>query len=184
MATIRLLLGIICFVIISGFGLLDRDLLNKKFSFNALECQKRELLVRIAEKEIGVREMTGNNDGFRVETYLTSVSLKKGQPWCAGFVSWVFAQAGYDKPRSGWTPDLFPLSRLARSALPGNLLGIYFVKLKRIAHVGLTVNQKGDWVNSVEGNTNIQGSREGDGVYRKKRHIKTIYRISDWVKVD
>lgn len=142
----------------------------------------RTRLVRIAQNEIGVRERTGNNDGPRVEDYLRSVGLKKGQPWCAAFVSWVYAKAGYSKPRSGWSPDLFPSARLARSALPGNILGVYFKNLKRIAHVGLIIKQDGDLLYSVEGNTNVEGSREGDGVYRKIRHIKTIYRMADWVK--
>jgi hypothetical protein len=141
----------------------------------------RDELVRIAQKEVGVREQTGNNDGAKVESYLAVVKLKKGQPWCAAYVSWVYAQAGLAKPRSGWSPDLFPASRLARSALPGNVLGIYFSSLKRIAHVGLIVRQKNEWVCSTEGNTNVSGSREGDGVYTKLRHIKTIYKIADWV---
>ncbi|MBB6498481.1 C40 family peptidase [Pedobacter cryoconitis] len=181
MATIKLLLGIICFAVTGSFGLLNRNLLI--LGDNELsEAKNRNLLVQIAEKEIGVREESGNNDGLRVESYLSSVNLKRGQPWCAGFVSWVYAQAGYTRPRSGWTPDLFPSSRLARSALPGNLLGIYFPELKRMAHVGLIVKQQGDWIISIEGNTNVIGSREGDGVYKKSRHIKTIYRFSDWVK--
>lgn len=40
-------------------------------------------------------------------TTSTAVKLKKGQPWCAAFVSWVFAKAGYTAPRTGWSPALF-----------------------------------------------------------------------------
>lgn len=170
MATIRLLLGIICFGFAGSTGLSHSHLLTL-----------RDKLVHRAEQEIGVREKTGKNDGVRVETYLRVVNLKKGAPWCAAYISWLFAQEGLEKPRSGWSPDLFPKSRLARSALPGNLIGIYFPELKRIAHVGIITGIDGDYVLSIEGNTNVTGGREGDGVYRKRRHIKTIQRIANWV---
>ena len=140
----------------------------------------RSAIVARALAEIGVRESKNPNHGLRVEEYLAYVYLKGGQPWCAAYASWVYAQAGYAKPRSGWSPDLFPSSRLARSALPGNVLGIYFPELKRIAHVGIVIRQDGDWVISSEGNTNDNGSREGDGVYLKRRHIRTIKQFADW----
>ncbi|WP_158800624.1 peptidoglycan-binding protein [Pedobacter sp. L105] len=138
-------------------------------------------LVSVASREVGVRELTQHNDGKRVEEYLALTHLKKGNPWCASFVSFVFAQCGYSKPRSAWCPDLFPDSRLATSALPGDIMGIYFPEKKRIAHVGLVIHQLGSWVTTCEGNTDVAGSREGDGVYKKLRHIKTIHSISDWV---
>lgn len=144
--------------------------------------KSRASLISYAEKEIGVREQTGNNDGPRISQYLHTVGLSHREPYCAAFVCWVYAQAGFNQPRSGWSPDLFPGSRLARSALPGDVLGIYFKAYGRIAHVGLIVRQEGDFIISIEGNTNLAGSREGEGVYLKKRHIKTIHSMADWVK--
>lgn len=141
-----------------------------------------ERLVAIAEQELGIREKSGHNDGERVETYLACVGLKKGEPWCAAYISWIFAREGFVKPRSGWSPDLFPSSRLARSALPADVIGIYMPDKNRIAHVGLVQKIEGQYCLSLEGNTNISGSIEGDGVYRRRRLLKTIYRISDWVK--
>lgn len=43
----------------------------------------------------------GNNDGERVEEHLAVTGLKKGQHYCAVFVSWVYQQAGFADPRSG-----------------------------------------------------------------------------------
>ncbi|MEJ2883302.1 hypothetical protein [Pedobacter sp. GR22-6] len=63
----------------------------------------------------------------------------------------------------------------------GLVLGIYFPSLKRIGHVGLVEYVKGDYIHSIEANTNVIGSREGDGVYRKIRHRRTIYKYSDWL---
>jgi hypothetical protein len=44
------------------------------------------------------------------------------------------------------------------------------------SHVGIAVGDldASDWVATVEGNTNDAGSREGDGCYRKRRHISKI----------
>lgn len=48
--------------------------------------------------------------------------------------------------------------------------------LRIVTHV------KNDLVYSIEGNTNVNGSREGDGVYRRVRHVRSIYRFADWLK--
>lgn len=142
---------------------------------------QREGIVKLAAQELGVRERSGKNDGKRVETYLAVVGLHRGDPYCAAFVSFVYAKEGLAQPRSGWCPNLFPSSRITRETLPGNLIGIYFPDLGRIAHVGIIEQVHHDWCQSIEGNTNVSGSREGQGVYRRLRHIKTIYRIADWV---
>lgn len=145
------------------------------------ELISRKALVNTAVEQVGVREKSGNNDGIMVEAYLATVKLKRGEPWCAAFISWVYQKNGYLKPRSGWCPDLFPASRLARSALPADVIGIYFPDKKRIAHVGLVVAQNGSWISDIEGNTNVAGGREGDGVYKKLRHLKTVHSIANWV---
>jgi len=176
MSAIRILLGMFCCAVIGGFPMFGRHLLDVESNVN------RQKLVTIAAHELGVRELTNQNDGERVETYLHLAGLKKGDPYCAAFISWIFAQAGFLKPRSGWSPDLFPPSRLARSALPGDVLGIYFPEYGRIAHVGLIEKIEGQWCFSIEANTDVTGGREGGGVYRRRRLIKTIYRIADWVK--
>jgi len=184
MPTIKFLLGIICLAFTGGYSLFKCNLLvTSRINSRIISRQthQRTALVQAAENEVGVREKTGNNDGIRVEEYLATVGLKKPEPWCAAFVCWVYAKEGFAKPRSGWSPDLFPLSRLARSALPGNILGIYFPDKKRIAHVGIIIKEKDDFIYSVEGNTDVAGSREGDGVYLRQRHKRTIYRIADWI---
>lgn len=138
-------------------------------------------IVGLAQAQIGVREATGNNDGLQVEAYLSAARLKNGQPWCAAFLTWVFKQAGYDQPRTGWSPALFPVSRQVKTASAGLVFGIYFPALNRIAHCGLVEQVKGNWITGIEGNTNVSGSRDGDGVYRKLRHVKTVHRYADWI---
>jgi hypothetical protein len=144
----------------------------------------QEKLLYITKGELGVREATGNNDGKRVEEYLVSVGLQKGAPYCAAFVSWAFRQAGYANPRTGWSPALFPSGAMVKNPSPGNVFGIYFPGLKRVAHCGFVERVKGSWIYSIEANTNLPGGREGDGVYRRLRHIRTIYCYADWLKAD
>ncbi|WP_316746917.1 peptidoglycan-binding protein [Pedobacter gandavensis] len=183
MAASSFISGLLWIALVGSYGLPDRIVLKPAVeALSKAEVVKyRLLLVKIAQGELGLREKTGRNDGKRVAEFLASVGLKTAEPWCAAYISWVFAEAGFVKPRSGWSPDLFPVSRLVSVALPGNLIGIYFREKKRIAHVGMIEKQDGDWLVSLEGNTNITGSREGDGVYRKRRHRKTVYKIADWV---
>jgi hypothetical protein len=164
MATARLLSVLFCTLALHSSGHTGGDLLS------------------IAAKELGVREKTGHNDGVQVEAYLAYVHLQKGSPWCAAFVSWVFWKAGFPEPRTGWSPDLFPRLRRIELPVPGALLGIYFPDLKRIAHVGLVVSSRHDWVNSIEGNTNTDGSRDGYGVFRRLRHKRFIYAYSNWTR--
>jgi hypothetical protein len=185
MATIKFFLGVLCAGIAGSTWKLERSTVSVypkvMRRYKDPDAEKRLSLIRRAQMELGVREKTGNNDGPRVEAYLRSVGLHAGDPYCAAFISYLFQMENYKAPKSGWCPDLFPSSRLARSTLPGNVIGIYYIDKKRIAHVGLIEEMDGEWCLSIEANTNVAGSREGDGVYRKRRHIRTIYKISDWI---
>lgn len=156
------------------------------FSSSLLHAQL-ERVSEIYSKEIGVRERTGNNDGQRVEEYLRSCNLKKGNPWCAAFVTWTFKQAKVDAIVSAYSPSWFPnKSTIYTRGSKGNktpqkadVFGIYFSNKGRIAHVGF-IDVWGDnsYCITVEGNTNDEGSREGDGVYRKRRLKSQIYKVS------
>jgi hypothetical protein len=185
MATIKFFIGLVCAGIAGSTWKLERSTLSVypkpvRRQYDPFAA-KRLSLIRRAQNELCVREKTGKNDGPRVEAYLKSVGLHAGDPYCAAFISYLFLMEGYQAPKSGWCPDLFPASRLPRSTLPGNVIGIYFIDKKRIAHVGLIEKVEEEWCISIEGNTNIAGSREGDGVYRKRRHFKTIYKMADWL---
>ena len=63
-----------------------------------------------------------------------------------------------------------------------DVFGIYFPDKKRIAHVGFIDQWLGDWLITVEGNTNDPGAREGDGVYRKRRAVKSIYQVARYIR--
>lgn len=190
---------------------------------------KRIRVQEIYTSQIGVREKHPNA-GNDIEKYLRYVSLSKGNPWCAAFVCWALGEAGVENPRMGWSPGLFPNSRViwtkgqaesfSRFAYPlhqtsdlrpqasnkpaisinlpsqtsdfrlptsdpqpktADIFGLYFPEKGRVAHVGFIDQWDGTWMISVEGNTNVSGGREGDGVYRKRRLVRTVYKVARYV---
>jgi hypothetical protein len=144
---------------------------------------KANQIIMIAESQLGVREATGHNDGEQVALYLQYTNFPKDNPWCAAFVSWIYGQAGLKEPRTAWSPALFPKERLCAKVAPGLVYGLYDIKKKRIVHCGIALRKRSDWIIGIEGNTNIDGSAEGDGVYLKRRHALTIHAIADWISL-
>ncbi len=155
-------------------------------SFSAKAFDLRENVKQTYSAEIGVRELSGTNDGVEVEKYLASAGLDKGYAWCAAFVNWTLVQNSVETPKSpAWSPSWFPSARIIdkEKAQEGDVFGIYFTSKKRIAHVGFIDEWEADknYCVTVEGNTNDAGSREGDGVYRKRRLQRQIYKVADWI---
>ena len=170
------------------------------FSFSSLcnnrirEDLLREKIVLLAESQIGHTELTNKNDGLQVERYLQSVGLSKGYAWCGAFVNWIYQFFEISAPdKAAWTPAWFPKSKVKWQRgmdnnyipQPGDLAGFYYPRKRRIAHIALIVewNPSKSYVVTIEGNTNSAGSRDGDGVYKKLRPKKSIYKVSNWISV-
>ncbi len=145
----------------------------------------RQQIMHIAAGELGVRELSGNSDGERVEAYLRYTQLGKGHAWCAAFVSWCYGQAGQAQPRNPWSPALFPKARrytLARDndataqSVPAlaDVFGIYNASAKRINHVGLVNGLSHSYILSIEGNV--------DNRVQAKRRLKaSIAVFANWI---
>jgi hypothetical protein len=140
----------------------------------------RDKIVSVAESQLHVREATGNNDGPEIKQYLAVTGLPEGHPWCAAFTSWVFCEAGSSAaPRSARVVDWFDANVVYKREwrkpviLPrkGMVVGLYYERLGRYGHIAIVAkDEMGSSPRScvvVSGNTNLAGSREGDGVYRK-----------------
>ena len=163
-------------------------LLVSSFCYAQQGNKLRNCIQETYTSQIGVRELTGRNDGVAVEKYLTYVWLKKGQPWCAAFVSWSFGANQVKKARSGGCVQLmeqgeiiYKNATVIETPRPADVFFIYYIEKKRVAHTGFIDEWGEEWVTTVEGNTNGAGSREGNGVYRKKRLKRQIYAVTKYI---
>lgn len=152
---------------------------------------------------LSVREK-GNNAGVYVETYLHSVGLSKGDPWCAAFVYYRLSQAAKELgkslpngfPKSGYCPDFkdwgkdnglwIPASNWTQ-AKRGDLVLYYFSAKERVAHIGLVSSVGSSEFITVEGNTGASSSvnpvnRDGDGVYMKHRNKSMLGTYGGFVR--
>lgn len=151
----------------------------------------RDKLVSCIDKYIGVKEKTGHNDGDTIEFVLRNVGLKKGNPWCAALQAQAFDDCGLKNPHSGYCPDWFKTNivynRDLHSPVPfvakkGQNAGLFIPSKARIGHIGMIYGESKWNYHLKEGNTNKQGSDEGEGAYNKIRNKKSIAIISDHVK--
>ncbi|WJN63203.1 endolysin [Streptomyces phage phiScoe45] len=99
-----------------------------------------------------------------------------GWPWCAAFVAWVAHEAGvsnlYPKTAS-CEAGVSWWKKLGRwSEYPAVGAQVFFGPGGG-THTGLVVRYDADYIYTVEGNTNVNGSAEGDGVYERKRERRS-----------
>jgi hypothetical protein len=148
----------------------------------------KKTIQEIYLSQVGIREASGHNDGKAVEMYLHAVGLGKGYAWCAAFVRWSYDQAGIKTNINGAAASAFDKARavyyrgkIIKEPEPGDAFTLFYAALCRIGHTGFYHSRLNKSVyQSVEGNTNDAGSREGDGVYKKYRSFNATYSICRW----
>ena len=162
----------------------------------ALYSQEEEIrtdVVSVFKSQLHVRELTGNNDGKDVQKYLKETNLQGNYPWCAAFTTWGFNMCNIPNPKSAWSPHWakekdriwskgMPVSLLRKRLQKGDVFTIYFNSIKRVGHVGVFVKwaPNGNLI-TIEGNTNVAGSRLGIGVFERERPIYQIYAITNYI---
>lgn len=138
---------------------------------------KSSVLV-IAASEVGAAEVPpGSNWGPRVQEYLGSVGIAFPAAWCAAFVVWCHQQAGITTiPKTGGVLDLWNKAAANRvtqpQPQPGDVFIMDFGGGK--GHTGIVEAVSGDTIDTIEGNTNDDGSREGYEVARRSRAISSV----------
>jgi lysozyme family protein/peptidoglycan hydrolase-like protein with peptidoglycan-binding domain len=149
------------------------------------------MAIEVAAEEVGVLEVpAGSNRGPRVEEYQNSVgSFCVGQAWCMCFMHWVFRTAAQQLgttspvPKTGGVLDAWTQSQKLRSPVkivtaddaeddpslvePG--MAFFLRTSDRTGHTGLVVANFNGLLETIEGNTNNGGSREGIGVFRRRK---------------
>lgn len=144
----------------------------------------RQLLIDYAASLVGIREV-GTNAGPFVTKILNEIGLAAGNAWCAALVSHTQRHVGIeDGPAhtrgrvKQWFDWAKQNGRLvdASEAKPGDLVG--WLNANGTGHIGTLFQtyfhspDRSKWkFKSIEGNTDGEGSREGDGVYFKVRKV-------------
>lgn len=152
----------------------------------------------IAHLFVGIKEL-GNNEGFEhkffkrfnmlFEELMFAVGWKEGHAWCAYFAELVWKLAyRQDSTMVDRLGELFSANAVqtwknfsnsefdcSKIPAPGDVL-IYQLyidgKPTTSGHAAIVIKvNDGTLINTIEGNTNIKGSRDGDGVHPKKRKI-------------
>lgn len=145
-------------------------------------------LVELAKKEVGVEEVDGTNCGPRVNEYKAATWLdpKQSWPWCAAFICWLMREGmkdgkySFERPRTAGAWDFENWAKKQKAGVdlkkphnndikPGDIIMFTF------SHIGLAISAPKDGVvETIEGNTDGAGSREGGAVLIKKRKLSAI----------
>lgn len=133
-------------------------------------------LIRAAKAEVDYKEGRSGGHWNNKEKYAAQVPgmawvSDGGYPWCALFVAWLALKSG--------NSDLFPRTASCATALswfrskgrystyPAIGAQVFFGP-NGGTHTGIVYAYDSTYIWTVEGNTNANGSPEGDGVYVKK----------------
>lgn len=165
-----------------------------KLAAAALEVARLELNKKVREMPLG------SNDGPDVRKYLKSVGLEPGFAWCAAFVYWctntaaINAGIPHKLPHTGGVMAMFgqavgrniqKLDEKERFITPDDIRpgDIFILQFPGAhSHTGFVDKVSGDTIITIEGNTDAGGSREGIGVFSKRRKVsglRGIIRITD-----
>jgi len=141
---------------------------------NLIGLQAR--IVEIALSQLGVKEV-GTNKGSEVCMYLNTGGCNCPNPWCAGFVSWVYQQAGATGIRSCGATNLinqFNISPHQKLDIDTNMPqpGDVIYRSSPSTHVGIVykVDSNGT-LYTIEGNT-------GSGVVKTNKY--SSYGRNNW----
>ncbi|WP_338932643.1 CHAP domain-containing protein [Streptomyces netropsis] len=138
-------------------------------------------VIRIARAEIGYREGYSGGHWNNYQKFSPSVpglEWSQNQAWCATFVSWCARQAGaaslFPVTASVWQAMNWFKDRGRYSAYPAIGAQVIFGKTAS-THTGIVVAYDADTITTVEGNTNTDGSPEGNGVYVRRHQRRDSY---------
>lgn len=139
----------------------------------------------------GVKEEGGENQGDTVRKYLWNAGIAVPAPWCAAAIQmWSDVAARIqgaknpldDVKREALVADYVSLAESRGWIVPvescarGDLVCFRFGDSGRWNHIGIVMDPPEAYgpdrwgkIQTIEGNTNDEGSREGEGVHKKFR---------------
>lgn len=145
--------------------------------------------LKIAATQVGQLERR-DNWSPRIAEYLGSVGIHTPAPWCAAFTYWCVDNACKENGvhnkviRSGYCPSISEWASENKILFEEPKCGDFFLVYgTRARHIGLVsaVKGSGEAVDTIEGNTNLGGSPEGVGVFRRSRKNGKGIKFVRWV---
>jgi len=146
-------------------------------------------IVLLAKQEVGVEEINGTNKGPRVDEYKAATNLPPHESWawCAAFVDWLVMQAmktdgpyTFKRPTTAgaWDLERWSLAQdnsTKTKRYPGADIKAGDIVIFTFHHTGVAIaDAKDGYVDTIEGNTDREGSREGGAVWHKRRSVSAI----------
>jgi hypothetical protein len=160
-----------------------------------LEAEAIAKVIATARREIGVREIDHSNTGTRVQEYQAATTLGgTGWPWCVAFLAWVIKTAlGDDIAKEVWLPsascdlilDWATRKGIIRTVPTEGCIGLEMVSRHNAVHGFLVtdVSTNDESFETIEGNSNDDGAREGNGVYPHTRTFANNYLFVYWMNL-
>lgn len=138
--------------------------------------------LKVAITQIGQEEKPqGSNWGIPVKTYLASVGINFPASWCMAFVYWCFNEAarqnktGNTAIRTGGVLYAWNNAPKERKSSKPSVGSVFIMDFgKGLGHTGFVEKFDSQYIYTIEGNTNDNGSREGIKVCRRKRTLTSI----------
>lgn len=137
-----------------------------------------EAIINIACSQVGIQAMPSNQVKYNDAYYGYHINAT-GYGWCCAFVWWVFNQAGAYKllpynPKTAYCPYLMQWfttnGQMVSDPQPGDIAFMNFDGGTTAKHVGIVIGVDGDYVNTVEGNTLVDGNPNYCVAYKKRKY--------------
>lgn len=152
-------------------------------------------LIKVAKKDIGIREVGKDNHGPEIKNMLNLVGLDEGAPWCCAWVVRCLYRTAHnlniafkfvktrelilEVPKTAHCLTFYNWGKSngwavpVEDAQPGDIFIMSYGGGR--GHTGIIFKEKDGWFHTIEGNTNSAGSRNGNEVAVKQRKMKDIY---------
>jgi hypothetical protein len=135
--------------------------------------------IYVARSQVGYHEGKSGSHWDNIQKYAPAIGFTNGLAWCDTFVNWAFSLTGIKIPAgvksAGCAVSVRAYVAAKRFTQFPVIGGQVFYGPGGGTHTGLVYNYDDTYIYTVEGNTNTNGSAEGDGVYEKKRLRRDAY---------
>ena len=139
-------------------------------------------VILIAQSQLGYHEghnAAGWNNVQKYSEQLPGLEWSDGDAWCDVFANWCFWQAGITVPKgavsASCAASVAAYKKAGRFTEYPVIGAQVFYGPGGADHTGICTGFDLQHETAIEGNTNINGSAEGDGVYQKERERRSSY---------